>query len=1194
MSSGELDRIEAPCPHCGTVYHLDPGMIGEDYRCISNCHKQFTVEDIPVTGEVYEDDEEFKDEPVYGMPVDRASDTSRNLNDTLADDDDIPMMPSDAIVAGRPIESSAQPAAPPVQQATREPPAATSGGNRTQGQKTFVSRDQRKLRVQRGLAVLLAAIVLLSGGLAAAVWYRYVSNQPNAEDEWVEIQQLVEEHKWGVALKNLKAFEKGFPDSAHVEEIPYFVDYCNAGDEIFSSRGDSVEGLNILKRIFEKHRDNPAYKSYSADLFGALSRVAKRFLTHAEKTINDPSVLTTIQHARDSFELLKTVAHAAALKKVDWVPEEVSKVASHLATVEQSAQRHLARRRATENLVLATSTDSNVDVDSVYENDERLVLENPELRTDKELLELRQSLYASEASRVRYEPIATANLLEHEADSATTASKENGHRIYVVLGQSTGAASEDDEQRYFALSRGVLYAFDAQGNHRWARPLGVDSHQLPVAIQRTNLNPQRVAVVSSNDNQLIALNVADGSVAWRYPPEPGRQPISASLTTVHIQAGPNSTARQIGLLPVGTEIHAIELVLGKPIGKYDLGYPVSAAGAVEERLRYGTQAQVVNKLVYFPAASKRVFAINPTCIDDPSVAACPSVLYTNHPAGALRSRPTVVEQYLVLTESSDLDRMKIRVFIVDSETGFAEFRMDAAREVSLGGWSWFEPAQTPDRIAVVTDQGNVGVYGLNLNNESNIEESLYSIIGEDDEPAKSLGHHDPFRSLAIHTDEHLLWGMSGGRIHKFFLNIIEQSVISLWDDSDAFEMVQGAPLHKAQMDRFGQTFYLATMSTAGDQFLASSVDAENGAVNWQRQLGVTPATDPLVYKGRGVVLIDDTGRIIGLVPQRERRSRVETNDLRNTLPIGTSGRDLLTIEGQDQEFFLVAPLDEGRHLHVLALNADAKARGDWKEVRFLDPLQGTPGIYGDSVWAPCADGMIYRVRLDGTELNELPIPWRNTEDDPVASQATVVALSNEAVLVCDGYRVRRFEFKVEQGAHRWVKTGQTFTAPRGFIGDPVTDGVGAFVTDTQGTVWQLRLNNPRDVLGSTKFETDRLSAPLIRGDKVFVIEDQRAIACLSLGTDRLSWKYGPMASRIVGKPVIDGQTLIVTDESGRITILSLEGGAKLSETSIHADIGPATAAVPFGDDWLLVPLNDGTLLETQTPKSAEEVARSEE
>ena len=98
------------------------------------------------------------------------------------------------------------------------------------------------------------------------------------------------------------------------------------------------------------------------------------------------------------------------------------------------------------------------------------------------------------------------------------------------------------------------------------------------------------------------------------------------------------------------------------------------------------------------------------------------VMNTGHPRGSLRGVPVFSNpdpnepgpKFLVLGQADGLDSMKLKAFRLPDgpdgkPTGDAE-----AKEIPIPGWASFPPHCDGEKVAVVTDKGQFGLYGLAL------------------------------------------------------------------------------------------------------------------------------------------------------------------------------------------------------------------------------------------------------------------------------------------------------------------------------------------------------------------------------------------------------------------------------------------------------------------------------------------------
>lgn len=1107
------------------------------------------------------------------------------------------------------------PSSPTSQSAAAGRPesAPRRSGNRAAKDKAD-KHSQRRRPIKR----LMTAALLLFAATAFACWWFYPRANPDAE--WQAAQQVYQNKQWTAAKKNFRDFAEEFPEAPQAGQVPFFLDLCEAGDDIYSNTGDIDRGWSELQRIFQTYRDQPVYNDYRADLYFAAKQLAAKFLDRAEAALKPADV----QLARDAHRLQATIAESMT---DSFVPEQMQEIAARLETVDQAVKLELARREAKVNLELAQSLEFGVDVDAIYARDASLLRQYPELAGDVELQPLREAAYRAEAKRVRFRPEGSpANVVPaaapavrpvalHQPPVPLAAEQENKNKekasadTIVVWGESQPAVVRGGGPRevFTALARGVLYAFDSRGTCLWSVRLGIDSLEPPVFVPATATNPDLFIAVSTLENALLALDPATGRVRWRY--RPGDEHLLSTLPTIVAvdEAGQGLAIQRI-LLPAGKEIHVLEPVLGRRMGRYEVGFPMTAPGVFDAR----------TGLVYFPSDSRRVFALDPRVIDDSATPrpACPSMLFTEHASGAMRNAPSVVGPYLIVAEASDLSRMKLRTFLLHRPAdddpsaaappaaaaadnrrpaGFVDPRSEPAKEIAMSGWSWFQPSATPDRIAIVTDEGELGVFGLNLDNT---QESLYPLILDEQEQTTRLTIRDPFRSLAVYSEEHLLWVMAGGKLQRFFLDVIGQQVKPLALAGPRAAAISGVPVHAAQLDRAGNTFFLATMSLRGDDFAFSAVDVDTGDLRWQRHLGVNLAGDPLVMP-RGILLLDRSGRLLGLSGKGSSPSnltRILQRPRDNELPRGVPAADVIRVPAPDGGFFLVAAVERGQKLAIRLFNEQAVSTENWRLLTLPAVLRGRPALHGATALVPCADGMLHTLRISAAGLKDAVLPFALNSSGDVR----VYFRDEKSVLIVAGRTLRRLALQDEGGVVRWNERGPPVFCRRPIVGEPKTFGDRLLLVDDGG--WLYRV--PADGQELTVIEPARVAGkvtrePFVRGGRLFVVEDDRRLHCIDPQAAELSrplWTSAAFAGRICGEPpLLGGDRLLVADTSGRLSALQLADGQPAWTMPLGVDVGPTAAAVPLSANRILVPLADGTLIEVTPPRDAEpRVARSAE
>ncbi|MBN2578157.1 MAG: protein kinase [Pirellulales bacterium] len=1200
------ETVDVICPGCGTSYHLAADTLGKRIRCPNKlCQKIFSIDvsEAP-SAEAVEAEAEGPGRPEMvetrlpdAEPIEAEFVDSPDAG-ALDREPGLPVLP--AIVEGEPIvepdvvvlpADAIIPEGPTVASETLQSGAAEetiSAPSVDQPLPSPAPKKERTRRQRRMLTVKLLAVGLISFSIVGgAIFWFLLPSDPTGDPgwRWNEIKARYDERKWSACLRNLDRFERDFPDHPKVVQAAFFRDMCRLGDDIYSFTGNAERGLARLEKIFKDRRDNPAYQEYCIDLYMALAYLIEERFLRAE---GEPPSPQRVALARKALGLLKTVNEAI---KEPWVAEKTAKLSSRLEEADHAVRLFAARQQAMKLLALAQSTDPAVNADGIYDDLERLTARNPALREERDLVPLLSKAYRAEAARIRF---SREEPLRQQEES--TFKPEDNHRqgdtVAVVWGKSPAAETAAEPERIvLALARGILYAFDARGSLRWARRLGVDANRLPERISPSKEFRAVLIAVDADDNSLLALDPASGSVLWRYAAGGN---FVAPLTVVPRQMTPNSPVRPCGLLPTSEgEIHVVELALGKRLGRFHVGQPMTVGGAYDP----------VSRLAFFPADSKRIYAIDPAAIDspdDPRHPPCPSILFTNHASGSLRSKPSVVGQYLIISEATELEHTKLRAFEIRGSY-FAEPVADAGRnrcfprpvtkdlkEQSLRGWAWFAPHSTPDRITLVTDEGDLGLFGLNLDNA---DEAIYPMIQTAGNPGNEpLVRPGPFCSLVIAAEEHLLWVMAGGRLQKFSLDVFRQEIKPAWSEREMQAGLAGIPIHEAQRDRQGKTFYLATMSPGGRIYHFTAVSSETGEPCWRRQLGLSVLGDPILFQD-SVVLLDRTGRAITLQPGVKFTASSLPRVLQlagdEGLPQGAEGSRLMRVGEPPDPIHLLAPLDHGTKLAVRRIDLPPRGDNPWTIVPLPEPLQGRPGLCRDCLVVPCADGQLYRCPLDAgapAVAGGMSFTWARFKP-PGVDTAEAYPLGEESILLVDGRRrVRRLDRCMDEGITCWKVVGEEFHLPAPMCGRPLLWNGEFFLCDSAGTLFRLDARNPGRQRGQWPLEGKVTGGPVVRKGGLLLVVENRKLVRIELDSPRPRWISPSFAGRVVGLPLLAENALLVADNSRCITGISLSDGGPLWKVPLGVSSGPSAAPVPYGPGKMLVSLMDGTLLLLPVPR----------
>ena len=1072
----------------------------------------------------------------------------------------IPTLPSQAVVEiGESIEDGevieelplGSLVGPDVFPAADAPaPASASSGRKN-------SRSPQHRKQLRNLIAMTVGAGLVMLGVFVA--QRFVLAPPNPQAIWDNIQEEYQLHKWKPVEELLAEFEAEYPDDPHVAEIPFFLAMCDAGRDIFSQTGDADSGLQKIEKVFLGFRDTPEYDKYCSDLFLDLQRLIERFVERVEKT-SQPEALAS---ARKAEELLRTVAESMT---EDWVAKKVGDLGGTIRQAEKQLELALAKADVLDMLAgVARAKATDESLDRAYEKAKALLQKYPALQGDAETAVAFSSAYASEAARVTYEPFA------EETDDATAVNPSTGEEtIFVVWGEPSEVGPSTGNGVFLSLADGVLYAFDDSGRHLWSHRLGLDSHRLPVSLKPSSTSPDAVIAVSSVDNSLLAIASKTGRVLWRYAPG-ADQDLAASLTISSWLPADNKPPRVRGLIPTASgEIHVLELVRGKRLGRFQTNMPMTVGGTFDP----------ATQLLFFPADNKRVLAIDPAVIEaqDKTSSAVRSVLFTNHLSGSLRSRPLVVGQYLLLTELLDLDNTQVRAFELQNPIGFAKADAKPVRKRTLHGWSWFTPPLTPDRITVVTDAGELGVFGLNLDNS---DEALYPLIHDGSGNCPILKIEEPRldRAMAIHSDENLLWVMAGGTLRQIALDILKQKITTLWPKDDAAAQVVGMPLHEATFDREAERLYVTTRSPDASRAEFASVDANTGDRLWSRQLGIHPIGDPIL-SGDVALLVDRTGRILQLSVSESENGAPHINVIADdAIPPQESAGEPMRLRDVEGKEYLALPVALGRSIAIRPIDPSLPFQPPWQTVPLpSNSLQGRPAIVDGYLMAPCSDGSSVRISFNSSArepLNELTYQWAG--DNPVAPDdaPAFYPLSPGRILFVLRENLKWIEYVTEDGVGKWkVQEHRRIGLPAG--GELAITTHYLFIAGQGKSLYRVRRDGTSDPdtwpLGGRP-----TAGPYAIGDDVFVVLDGRTLVAFSQSSEQARWSVGPRAGRICGRPYLADKALLVTDDDGMAFVVRLDNGQIVRELQLQAGAIPVAASIPFGTQRILTPLADGTL-----------------
>jgi hypothetical protein len=1004
--------------------------------------------------------------------------------------------------------------------------------------------------------------------------------------------QAMEDYRGGKYSRAAQEFGEliqTFPSSDQNPTDRFLADWSALAALMHDPDADSGAVADKLVVFLKEHRDDAALATYGRDIAQALAKVAEAF---AQRNANPEGTgpLAVAVRLDEARTLLRKGAGSDA-----FADGADGRIEAAQNTVRVAVDRWQRRTAFLARLKKLPGTAGGLrDARNMLREPEPLAQNLPDAPEVRDILRDMEERHL-DAARRGYGAAEAAEPLPVRQEQSPPS-------IVFVPPLGTAPGSPPDDPVRLALARGVLYALrQSNGAVKWVRRVGIDTTALPEHVPPSQVFRDRFLVVSSDSRTLTALD-AEGNAVWEYRLE-------------HPALGrPLKVDNRIYLPTYDGYVHEIEVARGALLGRYNLGQRLATGGVQEEG----------SKRLYFAADDSCVYVL------DVGQRTCVRVLYTGHPSGSLRSEPVVIPPvkmvtgeatpgFLVLNQADGLDAVRLRVFELPL-TEAHQSALSLSPEPRLEGWTWFKPRYDAETMAVLSDRGKLGLFGIRQAN--NKDQALFPLL--------SPGGLDlaPFldtagipqgarrgRSQVVYAEGNDFWVLAHGRLQRIGLawnGRAGPQAAAGWPSS----LSLGSPLHDSQVAqdrRRGQaTLFVVTQPLDRQMCMATAVNAENGHVIWQRQLGLVCLGEPVQLAppdgGAPMSLaLDQSGSLFALDPTRFPAG------VRN--PWQTGGQNIagaLTDNPRVPPALLLAP--DGHTAYEVACPGDGGSivvrQIDWepgtrrlfvKAERTLPleskngPLFGTPAVLGPWLVLPTRDGPLARLSLPLAEDAALDYgpDWRG-EYSPPDARCHVAALGEDLFLTTDGgRRLRCWQWGK---AATWTSLPQEDPEPeRGLeLSDPISappvvlpGGSGLLarvcVADAGHTLSLLtvRANGALRVTRTWDLGGPITGRPLVRklpGGQLRIgcIIKERRLLWIDPNQAGKSWEY-TAAGPIVGSPeVIDG-LVVVADQGGHVVGLDASTGARQGPGyTLHGSAVPVASPVPFGPRRALVPACDGT------------------
>jgi hypothetical protein len=678
-------------------------------------------------------------------------------------------------------------------------------------------------------------------------------------------------------------------------------------------------------------------------------------------------------------------------------------------------------------------------------------------------------------------------------------------------------------------------------------------------------------ILTYQDGQtgLTARKLRDGRVLWF-------QPFKASGLGSPVVMGEYAF---VPLADAEGTILEISLATGERVGQIQTGRPLGGSLA----LRPGTG------LLYVPADAESIYVWN---IDHRNAdgerhsPAFVGVMTTGHPAGSLLNAPlfsnpdpeSIGPKHLLLCQSDGLERMKLRAFPLTE--GDAPASVSAVAEIPLRGWTTYSPRGDGEKLAMATDQGDFGLFGLGLTGNKDLP--LF-ILSAPSEVRANSGR--PARGQVVAVEEGAVWLLTQGRLRKMQFGVNGSAGLQLVPRGEPLFL--GEAIQEPQTNLLGDTIVVATQS--GSSCRATALDGETGQVRWQRELGLLPKGDPLEV-GNELLLLDQAGGIYRLDPtqlasEEQTSWRVDERWLLSSPLPGQFTPVSSLIAGPDQSAFvlLAGQTDKGTSL---LLRRYASGRVDEQIVPAPALPIGTPILMGNKLVIPLTNGYLYRLSIpEGRILEEGP-SWRS---ERATGTCYLAPLNENELIVSDGGKslVRwRWEAqsKLFESRGRITLSDAVAATPVVLPGELSRFALG----DAKGnlTLWDGKQFAPPPVRRWTADEKAHYPPGAIREGlrlipqegstpRIGMIKNNQLVA---IGLDGDPW-LGPIASRgLEGSWIQKGNLIWLADRSGHVQVLdALTGRPSGEDYQLPSSFSLSSTPTPLSKNRLLLPLSDGTI-----------------
>jgi hypothetical protein len=1047
---------------------------------------------------------------------------------------------------------------------------------------------------RRALLAIVAMCLLgfgLLGGIGVGAWRFLIKSEAELS------KQAREDYQLGTFSKARSDYEdllKKFPNSEYKGEYQFMMEWCGLCSDDSNSDTDLSDAADGLDKFIRAHRNDQLMIQLGHDAGQRVLELAKALAARS----SNPTDESPLAIADRIEQLRRTVTglDSKALSK-----DESNQIETDLGSVRRAVE--LARKRRY-MLAELQPRDKEPPIDTIKRGRSMLAqIEREQL--ERELPGITQE---SKDALAQLEEAHLASVVYQQAKDTsappTQPSEDDGEvLLFAPLLQAFAPnKAPPNDPIVLALVRGVLYALkQTNGELKWATHVGIDTTVLPLRVPATAFSPELILVLSAETKTMMALDVG-GNALWEY--QIGQPVLGRPIIIDH----------RAYLADYSGWVHEIELSRGQLLGRWSLGQPLTCGGAREE----GTSR------IYFPADDSCIYVLDV----NPKSRRCVTILYDDHPSGSLRSEPVIIPPegenapgYLILNQAAGLDAMRLRVFELPLQDRHAP-PLDLKPPARFEGWTWFEPKQDGEKLAVLSDAGRLGLFGIRQlgNNDPPLfpllrsgELDLSAFLRSSAASAKERElSGERGRSLVVHMRSDDLWVLANGRYQQLHLRLNPATgpqAVPGWKTP----LVLGSPLHEPQRfeDRNGQsTFYLVTQALEQQTSLATAVDMQ-GKIVWQRQLGLVCQGQPLALTPAGggppvLVTMDQGGGLFALDPQEPpQKLHSGGQSLSSALAENQQASPLLLPAEDGHSAYEIAAPGEGRELVIRHINWDGNGRQLSVKERIASLLPasgkgvlmpaGPPAVTRSQLLIPMKDGIVMGLSLSDEEPKLATGPqWR--QGQPPVTAPYILALGKDRFLTTNGNRglsVVEWPPGKDKDWERLPKGGDPFVplefavaAPPVLLPEGQNQPARVVIADSAGMLRLFTVGGDGSLQAGLTWELkgNLTAGPFVQampggGWRIGCLLDRRQMLWIDPAKADPPWTYSTDGPAIIGQPQWIEDMLVLSLQSGRyVGIDPNTGKAKGAGYTLRTSAAPAATPMPFGAGRMFTPLSDGTAL----------------